>query len=83
MATKNNPGKFDCYANAMPDEPMFVLLARDSQAPFLIERWAEEREWDIKNHFRPSEEEAMVSEARECANAMREWRKANDGKWRK
>lgn len=29
MGTKNNPGAFDCYANAEPDEPMFVLLARD------------------------------------------------------
>ena len=26
MGTKNNPGKFDCYANAKPDEPLFVLL---------------------------------------------------------
>jgi len=31
MATKKNPGEFDCYANAGPDEPMFVLLARVAQ----------------------------------------------------
>ncbi|HAW11807.1 MAG TPA: aspartate decarboxylase, partial [Chloroflexi bacterium] len=29
MGTKNNPGKFDCYDDAHPDEPMFVLLGRD------------------------------------------------------
>jgi hypothetical protein len=28
MGTKNVPGKFDCYANALPDEPTFVLLGR-------------------------------------------------------
>ena len=40
MATKNNPGKFDCYDKAEPDEPMFVLLARDARAPLLVELWA-------------------------------------------
>ena len=34
MATKNNPGKFDCYTNAEPDEPMFILLGRDPVARF-------------------------------------------------
>lgn len=29
MGTKSNPTQFDCYANALPDEPMFILLARD------------------------------------------------------
>ena len=28
MGTKNNPGRFDCYGNAEPDEPIFVLLGR-------------------------------------------------------
>ena len=40
MGTKNNPGKFDCYENAEPDEPMFVLLARDRLAPGLTAIWA-------------------------------------------
>ena len=40
MSTKNNPGNFDCYANAAPDEPMFVLLARDPIAPILVRIWA-------------------------------------------
>ena len=36
MGTKNNPGVFDCYANAEPDEPMFVLLGRDKDAATLV-----------------------------------------------
>lgn len=41
MGTKNNPGTFDCYANAKPDEPMFVLLARDKKAPEIVRAWAD------------------------------------------
>jgi hypothetical protein len=67
MGTKNNPGKFDCYANAEPDEPMFVLLARDPLAPILVEQWAALREHLSGN---PSK----VAEARDCARAMREFR---------
>jgi len=40
MATKNKPGAYDCYTNAEPDEPMFVLLARDELAPALVRIWA-------------------------------------------
>lgn len=33
MGSKNNPGKYDCYEAADPDEPMFILLgARHSVA---------------------------------------------------
>jgi hypothetical protein len=83
MATKNEPAKYDCYANALPDEPMFILLARDPSAPLLVERWAIERDAAILRGERPSSDMAMVSEAQDCARKMREWRKANDGAWRK
>ena len=63
MGTKNNPGKFDCYANAEPDEPMFVLLGRDKHAPDLVRLWALLRHED-------GETEAKVSEALQCADAM-------------
>lgn len=43
MGTKLNPGNFDCYENAKPDEPMFILLARDAGAPALVEKWAQEK----------------------------------------
>jgi len=40
MYTKEEPGRFDCYANAEPDEPMFILLGRDPLAPYVVEMWA-------------------------------------------
>jgi hypothetical protein len=66
MGTKNNPGAFDCYANAEPDEPMFVLLGRDKHAPTLVWLWATLRELD-------GEDEAKIIEARTCAAKMMEW----------
>lgn len=66
MGTKDNPGAFDCYANAAPDEPMFVLLGRDRHAPRLVEWWANLRENE-------GEDPAKVAEARDCALAMREF----------
>lgn len=77
MATKNEPGRFDCYANAAPDEPMFILLARDAAAPDVVEAWARGREWQIDNGLKPESDRPMVAEARLCASAMRVWRKAN------
>ena len=68
MGTKNNPGQFDCYHNAAPDEPMFVLLARDPLAPILVELWASLRQHAVGN---PSK----VAEARDCAKAMRDWKR--------
>lgn len=37
MGTKNRSGDFDCYANAEPDEPMFILLGRSAKSPLLVE----------------------------------------------
>jgi hypothetical protein len=48
MATKNNPGKFDYYERAGPDEQMFVLLDRDPIAPFLVSIWASVRMGDAE-----------------------------------
>lgn len=67
MGTKLKPGKFDCYQNAEPDEPMFVLLARDPMAPLLVRLWADLREHNAGN---PSK----VFEARDCAIEMEKWR---------
>ena len=83
MGTKNNPAPFDCYANALPDEPMFILLARDPQAPGLLETWAVDRAAQIKAGLRPASDMAMVEEARQCAETMRRWREENDGAWRR
>jgi hypothetical protein len=45
MGTKNNPGTYDCYDKAEPDEPMFVLLARDPTASTFVRAWAYQSEW--------------------------------------
>jgi hypothetical protein len=66
MGTKNNPGKFDCYSAAHPDEPMFVLLGRDPSAWLLVALWAEIRAV-------MGEDPDKVQEARQCANALARW----------
>jgi len=67
MGTKNKPGTYDCYAAADPDEPMFVLLARDPSAHLLVGLWALIRD-------KLGEDTAgKIEEARDCADAMRDW----------
>lgn len=83
MGTKNQPGAFDCYANAMPDEPMFVLLARDKAAPSLIRTWCTVRLSEMGAGLRSTEELPMIREAQACADAMEAWRKEHDGEWRR
>jgi hypothetical protein len=68
MGTKNRPGKFDCYENADPDEPMFVLLGRDPMAGYLVRKWAWMREVE-------GEPPLKVAEARACADALDAWAK--------
>lgn len=64
MGTKNEPGAFDCYANAEPDEMMFVLLARDRLGGALVRVWAAARE------AMGGEDAAKIEEARRCADVM-------------
>lgn len=92
MGTKNNPGRFDCYANAEPDEPMFILLARDRLAPHLTAIWAAVRAGNrpearkLFNEMIGGPQAAVyvlspdgdkAVEAMDCAGAMGEWRKVN------
>ncbi len=67
MGTKNNPGQFDCYASAEPDEPMFVLLGRDRHAAGLVKLWGLLRALE-------GEDEAVTAEAFDCADLMDAWR---------
>lgn len=70
MGTKTDPGPFDCYAAAKPDEPMFVLLARDRRAQALVYLWSamtRVTQGDI----------AKADEADRTALAMFEWRQAH------
>lgn len=70
MGTKNNPGDYDCYANAAPNEPMFILLGRDPHAGDAVRKWADDRESLVKNGEKPRTDLAMVDEARRCARSM-------------
>ena len=96
MASKLHPGEFDCYAAALPDEPLFILLARDKSAPAIIRGWVQERrtallqeradnpelESDPIFMERYHEDLNKCREAEMCAHDMQVWRNANDGVWR-
>jgi hypothetical protein len=72
MATKNNPGEFDCYAKLAPDEPYFLVKATDLLAPVITELWASLAALRGAGSRK-------VEEARECAAAMRRWREEELG----
>ena len=73
MGTKNKPGRFDCYANAEPDEPMFVLLGRDPIAPLLVDLWARLK-GELDGYGPDGHGTEKMSEARQCSNAMTQWK---------
>ena len=83
MGTKNSPGKFDCYAKAEPDEPMFILLGRDPHAHAAVRKWADDREAMIRAELKPETDMRMVWEARECADAMEQFHIKRNEKTRK
>lgn len=70
MSTKNDPGPFDCYAKARPDEPMFILLGRDPLSPILVDIWARLR-------FIMGKRRDKSVEALNVADAMRVWKERN------
>lgn len=43
MSTKENPGEFDAFEKALPDELIFTLLGRDPDAPPTILHWVDLR----------------------------------------
>lgn len=40
MATKEQELSHGCFADAAPNEPLFVLRSTDSKAPGLVREWA-------------------------------------------
>lgn len=89
MGTKLSPGEFDVYGALLPDEPYFVLAARDPSAPEMLRIWSRHRRDRVLeesgNHPFTEKQE---SDLRKCtasdavADDMVIWRKANDGRWR-
>lgn len=90
MATKDNPGKYDCYAKAAADEPLFTLRAKDPVADSFVAAWVAIRAGDLEDAKRMMERAAKELadsgrtllpresdkslEANQCAKAMYEWR---------
>lgn len=81
MGTKAEPARFDCYANAEDDEPLFVLLARDRCAPTVVRAWADAREVQlVTDGGRETtvdevlNEQEQIAEARRLADEMEAWR---------
>lgn len=88
MGTKSCPSKFDCYAKAEPDEPMFVLIARDPLSDTLVHLWRHIMCGDLVSAAQAYAalvssplmgstgfENEKMDEAFECATAMAAWRK--------
>lgn len=82
MGTKLKPGRFDCYAAAAEDEPLFVLLARDPDAPHNVRRWAKRRirrlvrEHALGKAVNVARTVSKVVEALACAQEMEVWRES-------
>lgn len=81
-----------CYDAALPNEPMFVLLARDASAPDLVRKWADKRERDNMPDAvvdkdgqwqqPPHPDADKIAEARYTAAKMEVWRFENAEAWR-
>lgn len=71
MGTKRQPGAWDCYDRAHPDEPIFTLRANDPLASAIVDAWAG------LYALRVNHDPDKVDEARACAESMRRWYNAN------
>lgn len=71
-----------CFIKAMPDEPAFVLLARDPMAPALVRLWVAARRVAIAEGARPMSDLAQVELAEREAEYMEAWRRDAEGAWR-
>jgi len=76
MATKDNPGEFDCYKALANDEPYFLLRANDPCAPQIVLMWARlyiERKMMDREGSDPEKVFAKYDEATTVAEAMELW----------
>lgn len=72
MGTKNDPGRFDCYAKLEENEPYFLLRGKDPIAWLLVRLWATLRRQMADGA--PSEAyEAKLQEAENCSRAMHQY----------
>jgi hypothetical protein len=81
MGSKKFPDKFAGHGRALPEEPIFTLLARDPQFGTLVREWAARRHAEIMCGVRPHADQAQVAAALDCATDGEAWRRVNAGKW--
>ena len=70
MPTKANPGPYDAYAHADPDEPLIVITARYPGAAELTAQYAAQLE-------KAKADKARVAAVKATAEAMRKWAEAH------
>lgn len=75
MSTKINPGAFRCFEAALPDEPIFTILARDPAGPATLRFWADARK-QLGKVDTPDDLD-RIADARRDAGEMERWRTAN------
>lgn len=71
-----------CFKSALPDEPAYVLLARDESAPKLVRQWAAIRQALISAGLKPESDQRQVDESYALADQMEAWRRDADEAWR-
>ncbi len=74
MATKTNPGRYGAYAKALPDEPLFELLARDLDADKARMAWIVARLERIRDGKKPSGDLLQVKDAIDDLYRAQQWR---------
>lgn len=72
MGTKNNPGKFDCYAKLEPDEPYFILRGKDPMGWLVVQVWVYLRKVSAHDDLPPAYVEKL-NEAKVAADHMKAW----------
>jgi hypothetical protein len=73
MWSKSKPGPFDRYAEAAPEEPVFVLLGRDPVSTFLVSLWIGVH--GVMGGNSPAE----ALDAAQCSLALEQWARAHGG----
>lgn len=74
-AWRSRKAAYDCLGKKEPDEPIFVLLARDSAGPSAIKVWATLWLQEISLGLRPKADRDQVTEALKIATDMEIWRR--------
>ncbi|MES2415138.1 MAG: hypothetical protein V4614_15130 [Pseudomonadota bacterium] len=77
MGTRRNPGKYDCYHAAHPNEPMFILLGRDRFGASLVRYWVAARN-ALSGGSRQETEKLL--DASVCSSDMKKWCEEKKGR---